>query len=139
MTIMRYGVERYLRGILARIPADARAFAEPEVGGARVEGVELSYFRENRSQAAFCAERVLFHRDWPTALGQVACPVTLIHGEQDGTAPFALEYCAMYPSWRFIGYPDEGELVAHVRSTDVLDLIEQLSAPPSLARPATRR
>ncbi|MGH8432328.1 MAG: helix-turn-helix domain-containing protein, partial [Solimonas sp.] len=32
MMVTRYGVERYLRGILARVPADARAFAEPEVG-----------------------------------------------------------------------------------------------------------
>jgi pimeloyl-ACP methyl ester carboxylesterase/DNA-binding CsgD family transcriptional regulator len=130
VTIARYGVERYLRSVFARIPADARAFAEPEVGGAFVEGVEHLFFRENRWMAAFCAELVLFNRDWPPGLGQVACPVTLIHGEHDANAPFetALEYCARYPSWRYIGYPDEGELVAHVRSTDVLDLIEQALA-----------
>jgi pimeloyl-ACP methyl ester carboxylesterase/DNA-binding CsgD family transcriptional regulator len=143
MTITRYGVERYLRGILARIPADARAFAEPEVGGALVEGVERLFFRENRSVAAVCAEMVLFHRDWPAELGQVACPVTLIHGEQDGTSPFetALEYCAMYPNWRFVGYPDEGELVAHVRWTDVLNLVEQAlgSSLPGPARPGPLR
>ena len=136
--VTHYGVERYLRGILARIPADARAFAEPEVGGARVEGVERLLFRENRSVAAFCAELVLLHRDWPAELGRVACPVTLIHGEQDGTAPFetAREYCAMYPNWRFISYPDEGELVAHVRWTDVLDLVEQ-ALGSSLPGPAS--
>lgn len=131
MAITRYGVERYLRGMLARIPADARAFAEPEIGGALVEGVERLYFRENKSVDAFCAELVLLHRDWPRELGQVACPVTLIHGEQDANAPFetTLEYCAMYPSWRYIGYRDEGELVAHVRWTNVLDLIEQSLSP----------
>src|SRR5262245_30364288 len=138
VTIARYGVERYLRSVLARIPADARAFADPEVGSTYVEAVERMYFRENRWMAAFCAELVLFNRDWPPGLGQVACPVTLIHGEQDANAPFetALEYCAMYPGWRYLGYPDEGELVAHVRWTDVLDLIEQalgssLSGPTS--------
>jgi pimeloyl-ACP methyl ester carboxylesterase/DNA-binding CsgD family transcriptional regulator len=127
VTIARYGVERYLRGVLARIPADARAFADPEIGGTYVEAVERMYFRENSPMAAFCAELVLFNRDWPAGLGQVACPVTLIHGEQDANAPFetALEYCAMYPGWRYLGYPDEGELVAHVRSADVFDLIEQ--------------
>ena len=139
--ITHYGVERYLRGLLARIPADARAFAEPEVGGALVEGVERSFFRENRSVAAFCAEMVLFHRDWPTELGHVACPVTLIHGEQDTNAPFetALEHCALYPSWRFIGYPDEGQLVAHVRWSEVLDLIEQALDASLLAQSATVR
>jgi pimeloyl-ACP methyl ester carboxylesterase len=131
MAITRYGVERYLRGMLARIPSDARAFAEPEVGGALVEGIERLFFRENRSVAAFCAEMVHFHRDWPAELGRVPCPVTLIHGEQDANAPFetALEYCAMYPGWRYIGYPDEGELVAHVRWANVLDLIEQALSP----------
>ena len=34
----------------------------------------------------------------------------------------------MYPDWRYIGYPDEGELVAHVRWRDVFDLIEQALA-----------
>ena len=84
---------------------------------------------------------VLFHRDWPANLGQVVCPVTLIHGEQDANAPFetAREYCAMCPNWRFISYPDEGELVAHVRWTDVLDFVERAlgsSLPP--VRPAAR-
>jgi hypothetical protein len=39
------------------------------------------------------------HQDWPPGLGDVACPVTLVHGEQDGNAPFesAREYCKMYP------------------------------------------
>jgi pimeloyl-ACP methyl ester carboxylesterase/DNA-binding CsgD family transcriptional regulator len=130
MTIVRGGVERYLRGTLARIPADARAFADPEVGGALVEGVERMFFRDNWSEAAFCAEMVLFHRDWPPDLGQIACPVTLIHGEQDGNAPFetALEYCAMYPSWHYVGYPDDGELVAHVRHAEVLALVDQATA-----------
>ena len=52
--------------------------------------------------------------------------MTLIHGEQDGNAPFetALEYSKMYPGWRFVSYPDEGEFVAHVHWRDVLDLIE---------------
>lgn len=139
ITVKRSGVERYLRGSLARIPADARAFAEPEVGGAFVEGVERMFFQKNWSEAAFCAEMVLFHEDWPEELGYVACPVTLIHGEQDGNAPFetALEYCGMYSHWRCIGYPDEGELVAHVRWADVLDLIEQALDSPFHSRPDT--
>jgi hypothetical protein len=45
----------------------------------------------------------------------------------------------MYPNWRFISYPDEGELVAHVRWTDVLDLVEQAlgSSRPGPASHAT--
>ena len=63
--------------------------------------------------------------------------MTLIHGEQDGNAPFetALDYCAMYPAWRFVGYPDEGEFVAHVRWPEVLDLIEQSFAPALAGAP----
>jgi hypothetical protein len=63
--------------------------------------------------------------------------VTLIHGEQDGNAPFetAIDYCALYLAWRFVGYPEAGQFVAHVRWPDVLDLIEATLAP-ALAGPA---
>jgi pimeloyl-ACP methyl ester carboxylesterase/DNA-binding CsgD family transcriptional regulator len=130
-SIARAGIEPYLRGTYARTPADARAFAQPEVAEANVAGVDYMFFRDGWSEAAFCAEMVLFHQDWPPDLGHVACPVTLIHGEQDGNCPAAtaLEYCAMYPHWRYIGYPDEGTLVAHVRWRDVFDRIEQAFGP----------
>ena len=61
--------------------------------------------------------------------------VTLIHGEQDGNAPFetALEYWAMYPGWRYVAWPDEGELVAHVHWREVLALVETAFAPEPLA------
>ncbi|QDA35894.1 hypothetical protein E4191_17245 (plasmid) [Paracoccus liaowanqingii] len=124
--IARYGLENYLRGTLARIPADARAFADPEIASAFCEGAARMFFGQSFSEAAAAAEFALFHEDWPEGLGQVACPVTLIHGEQDGNAPFetALEYGAMYPGWRYVAWPDEGELVAHVRWREVLGLIE---------------
>jgi pimeloyl-ACP methyl ester carboxylesterase len=131
-TVAGYGLERYMRGTLSRIPADARAFADPEIAAAFLAGAEKLIFTESFSDAAFAAELALFHQDWPKGLGHVACPVTLIHGEQDGNAPFetALDYCAMYPAWRYVAYPDEGEFVAHVRWADVLDLIEA-SLPPA--------
>ncbi|WP_207102580.1 LuxR C-terminal-related transcriptional regulator [Paracoccus shandongensis] len=131
VVISTYGLERYLRGILARIPADARAMADPEVAAAFRDGVDKTFFAEPWSETAFCTELPLFHEDWPGDLGHVACPVTLIHGEQDGNAPFetALEYCALYPGWRCVAWPDEGELVAHVQWRAVLDLIGQAWAP----------
>jgi pimeloyl-ACP methyl ester carboxylesterase len=136
-SIARAGIEPYLRGTYARTPADARAFAQPEIAEANVAGVDYMFFRDGWSEAAFCAEMVLFHQDWPPDLGHVACPVTLVHGEQDGNCPAAtaLEYCAMYPAWRYIGFPDEGTLVTHVRWADIFDLIEQSFAPPLPARP----
>ena len=126
-----YGLERYLHGIVARIPADARAMAEPEIAAAWHDGVERMFFNETWSEIPFCTEVPLFHEDWPEDLGHVACAVTLIHGEQDGNAPFetAREYCAMYPAWRWIAWPDEGELVAHVHWREVLDLIGQAWRP----------
>jgi pimeloyl-ACP methyl ester carboxylesterase len=137
-TVMRYGLERYMRGTFARIPADARAFADPDVAAAFLAGAEKQYFSEPWSEVASAAEFALFHEDWPEGLGAVACPVTLIHGEQDGNAPFetALDYCALYPAWRFISYPDEGEFVAHVRWPEVFDLIEA-ALGPALANPTT--
>ncbi len=77
-------------------------------------------------QATLCAELVRSRNAWPPGLGEVACPVILVHGEQDGVAPHAtaLDYCAMYPSWRYIGFPDEGGLVGFTRWRDVLDLVD---------------
>ena len=96
------------------------------------------FFREPWSEQAFSADMVEFHRSWPDDLGHVACPVTLIQGEQDGNSPFETvqEYCAKYPDWRCISYPEEGAFVAHVRWREVLDLIEARRRRPSPIAPA---
>ena len=97
---MRYGIEGYFRATLRAIPGDGRAFANREIADAVAAGFAYTFGTSLASESAFCAELVRFHQDWPPGLGDVACPVTLIHGEQDGNAPFetALEYCAMYPT-----------------------------------------
>jgi pimeloyl-ACP methyl ester carboxylesterase/DNA-binding CsgD family transcriptional regulator len=123
----RYGIEGYYRATLRAIPGDSRAFAKREIADAVAAGFAYTFGTSVASEAAFCAELVRFHQDWPPRLGDVACPVTLIHGEQDGNAPFetAREYCAMYPKWRYIGFPDEGQLVALARWPEVFDIVEQ--------------
>lgn len=133
VVISTYGLERYLRGILAHVPGDAHAMGEPEIAVAFYNGVEKQFFTEPFSETAFCTEVPAFHQDWPRELGHVACPVTLIHGEQDGNAPIetALEYCAMYPAWRFISWPDAGQLVAYLHWREVLDLISEAYVPAS--------
>jgi hypothetical protein len=73
-TVARYGVERYMRSTLSRIPADARAFADPEIAAAFLAGAEKLIFAESFSVAAFAAELALLHQDWPEQLGQVALP-----------------------------------------------------------------
>ena len=100
-------------------------------------GVERMFFNEAWSETPFCTEVPLFHEDWPEDLGHVACPVTLIHGKQDGNAPFetARDYCTMHPGWHLVAWPDEGELVAHVHWREVLDLIEQAWTPVLLPAP----
>jgi DNA-binding CsgD family transcriptional regulator/pimeloyl-ACP methyl ester carboxylesterase len=126
-TTMRYGIEGYFRATLRTIPGDARAFARREVADAVAAGFAYSFGTSADSEAAFCADLVRLHQDWPPGLGDVDCPVTLIHGEQDGNAPFetALDYCAMYPRWRYIGFPDEGQLVAYGRWPEVLAILEE--------------
>ena len=46
MTVSRYGVERYMRSTVARIPADARAFANPEISSAWVSAATKLIFSE---------------------------------------------------------------------------------------------
>jgi pimeloyl-ACP methyl ester carboxylesterase len=107
-------------------PADARAFTDPEIADAAISSFTRVHADYGRPEDAFCAEFVRCQQPWPADLGDVGCPVTLVHGEQDGTAPHltALDYCAMYPRWRYIGFPDAGQLVALVRWREVLEVIE---------------
>ena len=58
-TVARYGFERYMRGTLARIPADARAFADPEIAAAFLAGAEKLFFAEPFSEAARRRARAL--------------------------------------------------------------------------------
>ena len=125
-TMLRHGIEKYLRGMLASTsPADGCAMSDPEIAEAVVAGTAYMYGHDARMEVACCAEMRAFHEDWPVDLGNVACPVTLIHGAQDGNAPFATaqDYCALYPEWRLIEHPDEGQLVGYVRWREVFDLL----------------
>ena len=128
----RYGIDGYFRATFRAIPGDARAFAIREVADVVGAGFAYTCGTSTTVEQAFCAELVRFHQDWPPGLGDVACPVTLIHGEQDGNAPFetALEYCAMYPRWRYIGFPTRAQLVALARWPEVLDIVEAAMQEP---------
>jgi len=131
----RSGLHASVRKVYRQTPTDARAFADPEIAEAMTVAYGLIYPASALAQVAFCAESIRFEEHWPAGLGAVACPVTLIHGEQDGNGSHAtaLDYCAMYPNWRYLGYPDEGQLVAYTRWNDVLGVIDEGTAvaPPA--------
>jgi pimeloyl-ACP methyl ester carboxylesterase/DNA-binding CsgD family transcriptional regulator len=131
--MLRHGTEDFFRRTLRSIPGDERAFSNRDVADAVAAGFAYTFGTSATCEAAFCADLVRLHADWPPGLGDVRCPVTLIHGEQDGNAPFetALEYCAMYPRWRYIGFPDEGQLVAYARWAEVFDIIDGAFALPT--------
>ncbi len=133
----RRGLHASIRQVYRDTPADARAFADPEIAEATIAAFALTYAAGATAQAAFCAEAVRFHQPWPAGLGAVTSPVTLIHGEQDGNGSYetALDYCAIYPAWRCVGFTDEGELVALARWNDVLDVIEDSGTPALVASP----
>jgi hypothetical protein len=38
----------------------------------------------------------------------------------------------MYPKWRYVGFPDEGQLVAHARWRVVFDIVDAAMEAPSL-------
>lgn len=124
--MLRTGLEAFLQANFRTSAADARAVAEPEIADAVISGFTRLYGDYGRPEDAFCAELVRCQRAWPKGLGDVGCPVTLIQGEQDGAAPHltALDYRAIYPRWRYIGFPDAGQLVALAHWREVLDVIE---------------
>lgn len=132
--IRRSGLHASMRHVFRESPADSRAFADPEIADALMSAYGLIVAPGAPAQAAFCADALRFEERWPADLGNVACPVTLIHGEDDRIGPWetVLDYCATYPSWRPVGFPGEGQLVGFTRWNDLLDAI----APPgSLPKP----
>jgi pimeloyl-ACP methyl ester carboxylesterase/DNA-binding NarL/FixJ family response regulator len=134
--IRRKGVPAYVAAALVGREADERAFADPEVAEAITAGFQLMMGDGVRCDRAFSEEVVAFHEDWPEGLGEVECPVVLMHGEEDGNAPIetARDYAALHPRWRLVSYPGEGQLVGYSRWRDLLDHVEAMMP----ARPAPR-
>ncbi|MFO1142067.1 MAG: hypothetical protein U1E59_06700 [Amaricoccus sp.] len=130
--IRRSGLHAALRHIYRESPADSRAFADPGIADAVMSAYGLMFAPGTSAQTAFCAEALRFQDRWPAGLGGVACPVTLIHGEQDRIGPWetALDYCAANPAWRHVSFPDEAQLVGFTRWSDVLDEIAGPGSPP---------
>lgn len=126
MRMVRNGLAEQVNAMYRITPADARAFSCPDIAEAVIRGFTAITTADGKSQAAFCAELVACQRGWPRGLGDVACPVALVHGEQDGIAPHATaqDYAQAHRGWRCFSYRDEGQLVAFSRPDEVLDAIE---------------
>lgn len=124
--MIRTGIESHARANL-RSPADLAAMDDPEISDAWMAGFTYLYGTGSKPEAALCAELTRFHRDWPHELGEVACPVTLLHGEEDGNNPFetAQEIARTYPSWRFLSRPHTGQLAVYSCWDDVVTLLCQ--------------
>lgn len=88
-------------------------------------GFTYLYGNGRASEEALCAELRRSHRDWPRELGHVACPVTLLHGEEDGNNPYetAREMVESYLGWRFTGRPGAGQLAVYVCWDEALALL----------------
>ncbi len=141
--VRRCGLREAIDKNYPRSRADGRAIADLEIAEAFAAAYGLIYSEGAAAQAEFCAECVSFERRWPAGLGDVACPVTLFHGEEDAYGPYetALDYCSMYPRWRCVGYSEAGQLVAYTHWRDLLDAVEDrhaLSSTPA-APPASER
>ena len=124
--VRRFGIESMMRKTYAEVAADARAFADTEVAEALMSGFTYMMMNGPSAEAAFCAELVRLHEDWPPNLGHVQCPVLLVHGENDRNAPLdtVREYCSHYPEWRLVTFPGEGQLIGYARRAEVIGLIE---------------
>jgi pimeloyl-ACP methyl ester carboxylesterase/DNA-binding CsgD family transcriptional regulator len=135
--VRRFGIESMMRKTYAEVAGDARAFADAEVAEALTSGFTYMMMSGSQAEAAFCADLIRLHQDWPRNLGHVQCPVLLVHGEEDRNAPLdtVREYCALYPEWRLVTFPGEGQLLSYARRAEVIDLIE---AELTAADPALR-
>ncbi|MFO1141997.1 MAG: alpha/beta hydrolase [Amaricoccus sp.] len=131
-TGLRAAVERHY----PKSQPDACAIADPEIEEAFAAAYALVYSAGAAAEAEFCTECIRFEQRWPAGLGDVSCPVTLVHGEKDPYGPYetALDYAAAYPAWRVAAFADAGQLVGYTRWNEVLDAVEGSLAEPT--RPA---
>lgn len=122
--MLRAGLDSHARSNL-RSPSDLEALDNPDIFDAWMGGWTYLYGTGRAPEAALCAELRRFHSDWPRELGYVACPVTLLHGEEDGNNPYetAREMAESYPSWKFIGRERTGQLILYTCWDDVLALL----------------
>lgn len=125
--MIRSGLDSHARANL-RSPADIAAMNDPEIFDAWMAGFTYLYSTGRAPEAALCAELRRFHRDWPPDLGDVACRVTLLHGEEDGNNPYetAREMAEAYPAWRFIACQEVGQLALYTCWDRVLSLLCQM-------------
>lgn len=122
--MIRSGLDSHARSNM-RSPSDLEAMDNPDIFDAWMRGWTYLYGTGRTSKAALCAELRRFHGDWPRELGHVACPVTLLHGEEDGNNPYetAREMAETYLSWQFIGREGTGQLIVYTCWDDVLILL----------------
>ena len=85
--MIRSGLGNHARSNM-RSPADLAALDDPAIFDAWMAGFTYLYGPGRESEGALCAELRRYHHDWPRDLGDVACPVTLLHGRQDGNNPY---------------------------------------------------
>lgn len=124
--IRKTGLADLLHGIFRATPADARAFADREIAEAVVAAFTYARCTTPAAEDAFLQDSRLAKSPWPRGLGRVDCPVLLFHGEQDGVAPAATarEAAAENPGWRYVGFPEAGQLVVYTRWPRLLAAID---------------
>lgn len=134
----RNGLVAAVRQVYCGHPADERAFARPDIAAAMTGAYGLIYDSGAPARAAFCADAIRYAEPWPAGFGNVGCPVTFIHGAQDGHGlhETLLDYSGAYPGWEVVTFPDDGQLVGFVRWATVLDAIEGRAAPTAGEVPA---
>lgn len=136
--IRKTGLAELLRGIFRDTPGDAAALADREIAEAVVGAFTYARCTTPAAQDAFLKDSFLAESPWPEGLGRVDCPVVLLHGEHDGVGPAATarEAAAENPGWRFVGFPDAGQLAFYMHWSRVLSAIDGDDGLPAAAQQA---
>lgn len=74
------GVDRFVRALYAKSPVDLQVFEDPRSGSALADGVRFAVAQGYR---AFEIDSYHVVRDWGHRTQGSACPVILLHGQQD--------------------------------------------------------
>lgn len=123
----RLGKEKFFTLVNGGSAADMRAFAQPDIREAVLQGSEISLGSKVSAHQAFTRECLSSEKDWSHLVQEVKAPVVLLQGDQDPQTPVQTvqELLGDFPHLDVTFLPDTGQLLFFAEWPLVLDRVEK--------------
>lgn len=124
----RLGKEKFFQLVNGGSAADMKAFAQPQIREAVLQGSEISLGAKVSAHQAFTRECLSSEKDWSHLVKAVTVPVVLLQGDQDPQTPVQTmrELMVDFPHLDVTFLPDTGQLLFFAEWKLALDRLEKL-------------